>query len=786
MRIETLIGAGCLLLVAAGAQAQTVPVRQPLSLAVGESPFDLLVADVNGDHHLDIVSTNFVGQTITVQLGSGTGEFTELDEMPASTAPIKVAPLFADPDTNLDLVVSEGESDFIYILHGNGDGTFQEPVAMNAGHDPYALVIADMNKDGHDDIIETLASETGGRVNVLLGDGEGNFALTEDNGRRVNAQSYGVAVGDFDEDGKLDVAATTLGRPTLCDLPKCGTLAVMIGGGNGQLAAPANLATGSTPFPIASADVDKDGHLDILTGDSGDSMVSFFKGDGHGNFARTQRVGVGNTPGSITLIDVDGDTRLDVVVGNVRSGDITVLHNLPDGTLAEARHFLSGVMVNAAGAGDFNEDERVDLAGVNEGDSVPSASVLLARPEGGYSAVQSVMPTLESAGIAAGDVRGEGAPALGLSVTAASSVQMFYPEGVQRFRGPIAADAQVHPTLAALRDLDGDGKADLVVGAASEPRLSVALSTGGDTFAAAKLVDIAGSPTGLAVADIDGDGHLDLAATIGTPPAVSILYGNGDGTFAASAETTLTGRPGNVAVGDFNHDGLADLAVGNAQTAAVALILGDAGRNPSSTSLTVNAAPGNVACADFDSDGNDDLVVTAGNTLRVFFGDGAGGFAPGAQLQSGRPASGLAARDVTGDLRPDVLATLQGTNNMAVFVNRGERGFAPSEELLLGLRPGGIAVADFDADGRYDIAVSGSSGWVLTGDGENAVLRGDGNGDLALSVADHLALQIARSRGGRVEDIRRGSDVVNAGADANGDGLLDEADARLISAKVFH
>jgi hypothetical protein len=786
--------ATCWWLVAANAAAQTPSFRLPGSFPVGGTPFDLLIRDLNGDDHLDFVSTNFNGGTISVLLGTGTGDFTALEDIPASAAPIKVIAIHADADQNIDLVISEGESDFIYLLRGNGDGTFGEQESIASGHDPYALATADMNHDEIPDVVQSLATESGGRVNVLLGDGLGNFALTEENGRRLNAPSYGVVLGDFDEDGDLDAASTTIGRPSNCLSNNCGTLSITLGDGTGQLDRPFDFATGPSPFAIAVADLDHDDHLDIITGDSGDDALSVFKGSGKVPvtpedppfFERVAVVPVGVTPGSIVLADFNGDGWLEAVVGNVRSGDISVLPGLPGGGFGPARHFVSGIVLNSAGAGDFNEDTHVDLLGLNQGDVDPTASLLLARADGGYNAVQTLMPTVEQAGIAAGDIRGNGAPVVVLTVTAASEARILTPEGVQRFSEPLDLSLPFRPTLATLRDLDGDGRADLVA-MSNAAKMGVALADGEGSFAEAVSFDLAGPPSGVAMADVDGDSHLDAVLPIGAPAGVAILYGNGDGTLAAPVSMALGGRPGGIAVGDFDGNGIEDVAVGNAQENAVSLILGASDRNLGGQSVPLTSAPGNLACADVDADGRDDLVISSGNSLRFLYGNEGGGFTAAGQLSIGKPVSGLVARDVTGDLLPDVVATVQGTNDLAIAANRGDRSFAQPEIILLGLRPGAIAVADFDVDGRYDIGVSGAYGWALTNDAEARVTRGDGNDDGIFSIADLTAVRAARARGARVEDILRLPDAgrPNAGVDANGDGRVDLADERLSIAKLF-
>jgi len=180
------LGVALLVLVIATAAPaqQTVRFRTHSSFPIGGLPADLVVGDFNGDEELDVVVANYGAGSISVLLGTGTGDFTVLDPQPASDAPTQMAAADFDKDTNLDLVVSETESDFIYFLHGNGDGSFAAPKPIMSGHDPAGVVAAHMNADDNLDVVISIAGEAIGRVSVLLGDGTGNFALDEENRSR--------------------------------------------------------------------------------------------------------------------------------------------------------------------------------------------------------------------------------------------------------------------------------------------------------------------------------------------------------------------------------------------------------------------------------------------------------------------------------------------------------------------------------------------------------------------------------------------------------------------------
>jgi hypothetical protein len=113
---------------------------------------------------------------MTVMLGDGHGDFTPVDDFPASTLPTQMACADFDGDRKLDMLVTETESDFIYFLKGGGDGTFEFPVTSATGHDPVGVVAAHMDDDDVLDAVIAFAPESGGQVGILLGNGDGTFA----------------------------------------------------------------------------------------------------------------------------------------------------------------------------------------------------------------------------------------------------------------------------------------------------------------------------------------------------------------------------------------------------------------------------------------------------------------------------------------------------------------------------------------------------------------------------------------------------------------------------------
>ncbi|HEX7409071.1 MAG TPA: FG-GAP-like repeat-containing protein, partial [Candidatus Binatia bacterium] len=202
-----------------------------------------------------------------------------------------------------------------------------------------------------------------------------------------------------------------------------------------------------------------------------------------------------------------------------------------------------------------------------------------------------------------------------------------------------------------------------------------------------------------------------------------------------------------------------------------------------------------IAVGDFDNDGYDDIAVAQSRPagVRVLYGSAQGSFTAGlVPLSVGSP-SALAARDLDGDLIPDLAVTDQVGNAVLGFLSLGKsRGFHLADAVTVARKPTSIVAADFDGDGRYDAAAGDSfvaDVSVLTNISatHTPILRGDGNGDHKVSAADVVSVMRKLGDGAttRVEQVGRGTYAAKPGADANGDGVVTGQDIFAIAHRLF-
>jgi hypothetical protein len=285
----------------------------------------------------------------------------------------------------------------------------------------------------------------------------------------------------------------------------------------------------------------------------------------------------------------------------------------------------------------------------------------------------------------------------GGDVNDASSTSAWVPQTVNARPGDgflTAANytAGYAPQSVAVGDLNGDGRADLVVANADSPNVSVLLGKGDGTFQAAVNYALGVWPTSAAIGDFNGDGKADLVVTNSptfNSAYVSILLGNGDGTFQTAVNYGVGNGPTSVAVGDFNGDGKADLVAANSQSNGVSVLLGKGdGTFQAAVNYAADLAPTSVAVWDLNGDGNADLVVANQNSddVSVLLGNGDGTFQAALQYSAGSLPQSVAIGDFNGDGKADLGVVNRLGNNASILLGNGDGTFQAAVNYATGRR----------------------------------------------------------------------------------------------------
>ncbi len=268
---------------------------------------NLVAADLNGDHKLDLVATNNADSTVSVLLGKGDGTFEPAVAYSTGTASMNqtganwVAIADLNNDGKPDLVVAcDGNNQTLSVLLGNGDGTFQAPAMRFL---PGASSVAIANLTGDKKKLDLVVADYNDSTTwVLPGNGDGTFQPGQ--AYATTPQDQGLAVADLNRDGKLDFVVSD---------NQSELVTVALGNGDGTFRASANygLTYASQILAIAAADFNGDGNLDIVEagGSPANNAVSVMLGSAHGVLgAPVSAKPLCNTPNWVDAGDMNGDS----------------------------------------------------------------------------------------------------------------------------------------------------------------------------------------------------------------------------------------------------------------------------------------------------------------------------------------------------------------------------------------------------------------------------------------------------------------------------------------------
>ncbi|CAF0974370.1 unnamed protein product [Adineta steineri] len=229
--------------------------------STGLSPQWIVAKDIDGDGQLDLVIVNGYSSNVGVMRGIGNGNFTSQKTYPTFANPTCVAVDDFDGDGCLDLVVISSTWPLMSVLLGTGHGDFRSQTMFTYGHTWFAIVTSDFNGDSRPDIAVTYISQSMPSVGILTGTGNGSFESQVRFLTGVTGLPYMVAVSDINGDARLDLIVA------FNSLAKVG---VFLGAGNGSFGLPIMFSTGSgsTPYGVAVVDFNNDGRLDIAVTDT--------------------------------------------------------------------------------------------------------------------------------------------------------------------------------------------------------------------------------------------------------------------------------------------------------------------------------------------------------------------------------------------------------------------------------------------------------------------------------------------------------------------------------------
>lgn len=294
---------------------------------------------------------------------------------------------------------------------------------------------------------------------------------------------------------------------------------------NGPAFTKTDLPTGSVPTDVKIADINNDGHLDIVVVNRADADIRIFQGDSTGLFTAQTDVPIATDPFKLAIADLNGDGNLDIIVTDYDSNNVVYKYGNGDFTFAVGGSVAVGTNPRGIAAGDFNNDGAPEVVVTN----FNSANVSILENDG---------------------------------------------EGVLSFNTNISVG--INPIEVAVGNTNPDQHLDIVVANYSSGNVMSFTGNGSFGFLASDTETVGASPNAVSLSDVDNDGDLDLvvANRLGAG-LVNIRVGANDGTFSGTAYKSVGDSPNDVVFADINADRKVDIVTVDEQDGQVTYLLGD-------------------------------------------------------------------------------------------------------------------------------------------------------------------------------------------------------------------
>lgn len=593
-----------------------------------------------------------------------------------------------DGDGLVDIAELSNFTNELRIGRGLSDGTFLNVGVLPTPAQPWSIEAGDYDGDGRIDLAVGSLSDPsgsgpggGGQLSLYLQDEFSDFILASTTplaGDPLTMARLWEGGSDLDAVGKDDLLVGVRELKAVQQL--------RLEGGVWTLMATLKPESGglskASPLTVTTMDMDGDSDLDIVVGEfdvvGAPHRVVAYANDGFGGFFAASLVLPSlHTPIVANQGDVDGDGFEDLAISELGGTGTLLLHGSPAGLLAIDTADFGGSLGGAVWS-DFDGDGILDVAGARVYDQ--AIGVRFGLPSGSTS----------------------GLPGL------AFGPATFYNVGFSPHDLTLAYSAL-------------DGLPDLMC--ASSGDVSILHNRGDQSFLAAKGYHVGDNPRRVVTGDLDQDGDIDVITLDMYQKNVVFMAGQGDGTFVKTASVALdastTATPGHAVMRDFDEDGLTDVLISVYEAGDVRLM-----RNPGSMIFgapsvsdmtSVGSKPLGLDAADFNGDGHWDVLVANSHdeSLQLLFGTGTGSFSAQPPIQLDGRTMAVYTGDLNGDGFADAVVTMAEADEtnprLKLLQGDGLGSLVEKATFPLGNVSATIEVGDLNADGLIDLVFGQST-----------------------------------------------------------------------------
>ncbi len=586
---------------------------------------------------------------------------------------------------------------------GFGNGKFGPSVGYGgSGAQTQDIRTTDFNNDGKLDV--AYINQTG----IYIWHGQGNGVFDSITTITFASGKY-MAVGDFNEDGAMDIVATsgtaqftlftgTLGNPTLFN---------------------------STAFNITGsivnmevADMNGDNHLDVVSYTGSGVYISRNNNGSLGNFFTGSNVSTGSSFGAdLTLCDIDNDSDIDVVTVNKNTTNtVSVLKNNGSGTLTLHATYPTELGPEGIDNFDINQDGFKDIVIANNGAS--TVSIFFGSTGGVLSLYQTIQAPGNPKAVIVDHFTSDSYPDIVSAQTFGSYFNSFIGNATNNYLQTNLIDVGISPSSAFAADFNGDGNQDVAITQAGTNNAQIYLGNGSGGFTAGAILTTGTTPFYITGADLDNSGSMDLVVVNNGSNNISVFYGTGSGTFSTGTNYTVGTTPVQAKIGHLNGDVFADIVVTNSGSTNFSVLLASGATSfNAAVNYTTNATPHAILITDYDLDGINDVVVghnqaTATALLLKYKGTGTGSFTANGNIGVSNAAffstTALESADLDGDGDEDIIVGRSGIIAKIHEPTNTSLSAAGVSTTVISTAVGsgavaGVKIVDINNDGQLDV-----------------------------------------------------------------------------------